>query len=227
MHSMDDLMIRYGAIAWEKQLFLSEQLGENPPSWQFTMSDGKLRFEDKFAFDIQLLGTESEATQTFLWAWSNDASNIPDALLTAANELKKKLADDEIFTNADPFPTNEQTNGHRLAMIASTVLGANAYYRGPYEGGALYMLIFDDAFPQDTRKPIQRIATGFAQFIQSVQIFDHKQALRYYAQAHQLNISTSEEGKHLILEQADGERLQASFDVQNRLTQITTITKKD
>lgn len=229
MHSIDELMLRYGAIAWEKQLFLQDVLGDNPPDWSFDMASGTLAFGDQHAFKIQLLGTVSEETATWMWAWANDASQIPDGLLSAAQRLRdhQAVADISIFQHAEPFALNDQTSGHRLTMIASGLLGANAYYRGPYEGGALYMLVIDPDFPADQRNPAQVVASSFPQFIQNVQVFDHKLAFRHYAEAKGLSVETTEGEMNLIATAPDGNSVRATFDVQKRMKQLTTILKKD
>lgn len=229
MHSIDEMILRYGALAWEKQLFLQDLLGENPPNWAFNMDDGTLGFGDLYQFKIQLLGTESEATGTWLWAWANDASQIPADILKESLRLRdhEAVADISIFQHADAFSLNDQSSGHRLTMIASGLLGANAYYRGPYDGGALYMLIFDPNYPADTRKPTQRVAFAFPQFIQNVQVFDHKAAFQHYAEASGLTVESTEGEQNLIATGADGDSVRATFDVQKRMTQLTTILKKD
>jgi hypothetical protein len=62
------------------------------------------------------------------------------------------------FTQAS-FPLSDQVNGHVLSMIASGLSNGDAYYRGPYDGGALFMLIRDDRYPHQTINPANRVAT--------------------------------------------------------------------
>ena len=70
-----------------------------------------------------------------------------------------------------------EINGHFFGMIAVGVCQANAYYRGPYDGGAAFLLINDEAFPRNTDPPLQRIASVFPQAISGIDIPNHKLAL--------------------------------------------------
>jgi hypothetical protein len=225
------LFLKHGAAAWEKQMYLGDLLGDNPPNWSFDMTEGHLAFGDKFTFNIQLLGTVSEQTQTWLWAWANSGSNIPAHLLNDAQKVKKfgETHDISLFTRPDAIPVEDnQIDGHRLAMISSGLCEAQAYYRAPYEGGALFLLIEDENFPADTRHPIQRIVSVFPGFIQNVQVFDHQAAFMNYLDYHNLTVAskTAQDDKTRIrAEHSDGTFVQADFDDQNRLTQLQTSLK--
>jgi hypothetical protein len=77
-------------------------------------------------------------------------------------------------------------DGHTLSMIASGVCRADAYFRCPYEGGALFVLIQDENFPRCTEPPLQRIATIFPQAISSLNIPNHRPAFSGYLDDHGL-----------------------------------------
>ena len=105
------------------------------------MQAGLLKFET-FQTPVQVLGTVSEYSHTWLWSWANSESNIPDGLLTAALQLQEKGRALELSELVEPeFDVDPFHKGHALAMAATGVLGAAAYYRGPYEGGAVFLLI--------------------------------------------------------------------------------------
>lgn len=63
------------AISFGKQLFLAELVGSS--DWHFDMPSGLLSFSDKYQWHAQILGTEADDSQTWLWAWANEASSIP------------------------------------------------------------------------------------------------------------------------------------------------------
>jgi hypothetical protein len=127
---------RYLAASFDKQLYLANLIGE--ADWHLDMAAGLLSFGDRHRWHVQLLGTEANESQTWLWAWANEASGIPTQLLGSALTLRMlgeaqgipELAEAEV-------PLNE-VNGHVLAMIGSGVCRADAYYRCPYEGGAAF-----------------------------------------------------------------------------------------
>lgn len=225
--NLTKLLTKHGARSWEKQMYLGKLLGDNPPDWFFSMSDGTLSFGRLFTFSIQLLGTESSLSDTWLWAWANAGSNIPPHLLLAAQQMREYGRQHKIsaFTIPKRQRLSQQFHGHNLCMIASDICGAKAYYRGPYEEGALFLLIHDEDYPEDTRHPILRIAFYFPEYIQHNPVPDHAASLQAYCQSHGLNVI---EGKvSLTAEHSDGNTLTATFDNAKRLTRIQTTVKGD
>ena len=223
--TLQELLTQYGAISFEKQQFLGKLLGENPPDWLFSMTDGTLSFEKMYTLKIQLLGTESDVTNSWLWAWANEGSNIPPHLLKVANLMREygKQQGIATFTSKEAVAMNNLFQGHNLSLVASGISGANAYYRGPYEGGALFMIITDERFPVDTRHPIQRIVITFPQFLQAYGYLNHKAALMAYCVAHEIPMNIEE--KSLTAEHSDCTKLTATFDEQGRLGKLTTTLK--
>jgi len=220
--TLEDLLIEHGAYAWEKQQHLLQLLGENPPGWFYDLDQGTIHFEDRFTFSIQLLGTESALSNTWLWAWANEGSSIPPNLLEAVKALRAYGVQNIIseLTEATILLLTEQIHGHTLSMIASGICGANAYYRTPHEGGALFLLIHDEDYPVETSHPIKRIATNFLHFIQHFSISDHLRAFEHYAASHKIHIKRA--GNQRILIAEDGAMLTASFNSNRLLTNLET-----
>ena len=77
---------RYLATSFDKQLYLAELV--EGLDWHLDLATGILSFGDRYAWRVQLLGTEAEETHTWLWAWANEASNIPPSLLQSASQMK-------------------------------------------------------------------------------------------------------------------------------------------
>ena len=205
------------APSFDKQLHLSELVGEE--DWHFDMtSRSLLSFGDRYAWRVQLLGTESEETQTWLWAWANEVSKIPPPLLQAALQLKAFGEEQQIPELATPMFPLEGIDGHFLAMIASGVCHANGYYRCPYDGGAAFLLIQDENFPKNTETPLQRIASVFPQAIASIDIPNHRDALAGYLEHYGL---VGEAEDDMLVVREDGEAvLTAVFDVIERLAKL-------
>lgn len=180
---------------------------------------GTISFGPECRWHAQLLGTESEASGTWLWAWANDASNIPAYLLTASLTLKSYGEQHGIPELTTPQLPLDQVDPHALALLASGACQANAYYRCPYEGGALYVLIMDENFPKCTDPPLQRIATVFPQAIASLDIPDHEEALCGYLDHYDLGHEHT--GNQIIVQDKSGEPvLTATFDARKRLTSL-------
>lgn len=204
------------AASLDKQLYLAELVGEE--DWYLDLATGVLSFGDRFAWHAQLLGTEAEETQTWLWAWANEASNVPPSLLQAALQMKAVGEEQQIPELTTPMFSLDGIDGHFLAMIASGVCQANAYYRCPYDGGAAFLLIQDENFPEYNESPLQRIASVFPQAIATIDIPNHKLAFGGYLEHY--GLVGEVEGDTLIVKDNSEAVLTAAFDDQDRLTKL-------
>ena len=147
----------------------------------FDVPTGTLSFGTTHRWHAQILGTESHETNTWLWAWANTGSNLPFALIQASLQMKQLGEQQQIPELTEPqIPLTDEINGHVLSMIASGVCDADAYYRGPYDGGAAFLLIKDAKFPPSKEPPLARLAHFFPQAISAFSIPDHRLALTSY-----------------------------------------------
>lgn len=84
--TLPELLRDYGAFSLEKQDALSDDLG--PHSWQVDLQDGTIDFGSGRLFPIQVVGTESKESGTWLWSWANAPAQIPVALQAQALALR-------------------------------------------------------------------------------------------------------------------------------------------
>ncbi len=217
--------VPHAAASFDKQLHFSDIVGSR--DWHFAADSGSLYLGNQYHWQTQLLGTESEASGTWLWAWANTDSNIPTHLLVASLSLKAYGEQHGIPELTTPQLPLDQVDGHMLALLASEICEANAYYRCPYEGGALFVLIMDENFPKCTDPPLQRIATVFPQAIASLGIPDHKLALAGYVDHYGLRHES--DGDKLVVKENGEPVLTATFDELNRLTnlEVRLVAKAD
>jgi hypothetical protein len=208
---------------FDKQLHLSNLVGVL--GWHFDLATGILSFSNKYNWHSQLLGTEAETSGTWLWAWANTESNISAHLLVASLALKAYGEQHDIPELTEPQVPLDQIDGHALALLASGICEANAYYRCPYEGGALYVLIMDENFPKCPDPPLQRIATAFPQIIASHVTPDHKFALTDYLDHY--GLAHEHDGNKIVVNEGSEAVLIATFDEQDRLTDLQANLKSD
>jgi len=71
-HSLHRLFSVHAASVLERQLRLGTLIGDQH-QWTFDMASGRLQFNEQHSFPVQLLGSESEESNTWLWAWANAA----------------------------------------------------------------------------------------------------------------------------------------------------------
>jgi hypothetical protein len=207
--------------SFDKQLHLSDRIGEQP--WHINLQTDLLSFGNKYQWHFQLLGTESEESNTWLWAWANTDSKLPEHLLVASRVMKAFGEQHNVPELVQPQFPLDQTDGHSPAMLASSICEANAYFRCPYEGGALFVLIMDENFPKCTDPPLQRVVSVFPQAIASLEIPDHQLAFSGYLDYYSLGY---EQEENRIVVRENGEPvITATFDEQNRLTNLEATLK--
>lgn len=152
----DRLLAQHALSSWYKQMRLREVIADR--NWNLSLEPssktfGKLVFgtssEDPEGakYDIQVLGSESLVSQTWLWSWNNPS--IPDHLKVLAKELREKTN----LQNLPEFATEQwdllpNRDGHRMGLVACGICDAKAYYSGPNGNvGRVLMLITDPTFP--------------------------------------------------------------------------------
>nr|WP_162660490.1 DUF6882 domain-containing protein [Tuwongella immobilis] len=200
---------------------LADLLESEP--WHLNVYAGFLSFDNRYRWHVQLLGTESLASGSWLWAWANTESKIPGHLLVASLALKAYGEQHGIPELTTPQLPLDQINGNTIGLLASSICEANAFYRCPYEGGALYVLIMDESFPKCTEPPLHQLATVFPQAIASLEIPDHRLALIGYLDHYELGYE--QDGEKVVVRENGEPVLTATFDEQNRLTNLEATIK--
>lgn len=218
-----ELIDQHIGLSLRKQLALADFLGKH--SWQLDMTKGTVDFGKagffgkRRIYPVQVLGTESEAAGTWLWAWANAASGIPENLLKAVTQVKSfgqsqgisELATRELDSSACP--------GHTLAMIWCGIADADCYYRGPYAGGAAFFLIFDSPLKEAGPTPTTRVANVLMQVISEYSV-NHRAMTEAYLEAEGFALKPA--GSGLSATADDGRALRVRFDDQGRIAGINT-----
>jgi hypothetical protein len=214
-----DALLEDSVLAsFAKQVHLANLIGTS--SWAFDMDSGVLTFGGSIRWQAQILGTESAANNTWMWAWANQASGIPPALVEHASLLASKGRAWGVKELTDPTRSiDSRFNGHIVAMIAAHVSGAGAYYRGPYDGGAVYLLIADPSFPHAASQPQELLAT-FPKVISAIS-FNHRNAFSSYVRQRQWTIQ--QDGTRLSVLVEGKPAVQVEFDHLGRLAGIEGI----
>jgi hypothetical protein len=131
-----DLLSQHIASSLFKQQKLNAFLSDH--NWNVDLETGKVDFGKSRIYPIQIVGTESEVNGTWLWGWANEGSDIPANLLICATTLQELGTKEGIEELVKPQIELNEVDGHMLTMVACGVCKADAYYRGPYDGGALF-----------------------------------------------------------------------------------------
>ena len=110
-------------------------------------------------------------------------------------------------------PLGEITS-HIFALIASGVCRADAYFRGPYVGGAAFLLFKAGTLPSNPVSPLIRITRVLPEAISSLEIPNHKLAfLGYLDSSHLVGEA---EGNTVVVKEDGKLVLTATFDERQR-----------
>ena len=207
----------HAIASFQKQMRIAKLVGKL--DWGFAMDSGLLSFSGKHHFAAQVLGTESEGAQTWLWAWANTASGIPAPLLKAALKLKEIGGQRGLVSFAAPELPLSMADGFVYAMIASGLFGQHGYYRGTYDGGGIYLLITDPRFPAGPAQDATGAMTTITKAIASLPIPDHQRAIAGYFRW--LGWPCTSSGNRMRAVAPDGQTLMIEFDGVERMSSLT------
>lgn len=212
--SEQELIERFGASALDKQIDLGEIVGEN--NWNIDMTKGEISFGDNLVFPIQVLGTFSYLSETWLWAWANTKSELSENITQQAHQLKKygEVHEIDLLRNSEIDFTNDDL--HLIGLIASGMFNSSGYYIADYGQGAMVVTIKSEKVDNIRKDDHLRILTVFPQLISQFEI-NHNLTLTNYLTDKGYQISKN--GSELTATK-NGKTIKAQFDELSRLTQL-------
>jgi len=215
MNKLTAYLEQYALLALEKQEKLAALVNEHTS--ELDLDSGTISFNSGPAAPFQALGSESDNTLTWLWAWSEEQIELPEDLLTSSLQLKDWGKQEGIEEFTIPSVDLNRADGHVLSIISSQISGASCYYRSPYEGGAVFVLIFSEVVDRQPPFGLDGLSRQFADLISRYE-FNHRNALVSFLRAN--NPSFTEKGPFISARLVTGEKLIAEFDGQGRLKTI-------
>ena len=166
IYSLDDLTIGTGVA---RQRAFGQVIGKC--DWSVDLDEMTITFGDK-TFGCSIIGSESDVSDTWLWGWANPHNGCTEEQTAAGIQAREALSECDEFT-VPSYELDETRNGHTLSMIITALSEENvAYYRCPYDGGALYVQVKglpDEAFAPTS---VPDIASDAMQIIQGMEC-DH------------------------------------------------------
>ncbi|GAA5511207.1 DUF6882 domain-containing protein [Novipirellula caenicola] len=208
------LLSQHVGASFAKQMAFADLIGER--NWGVSMSEGVATFGTDLSFSIQLLGTEADGDASWLWAWANEQSNLPSSLLQACNECKDIGVTQPVPEFTDRSFSQSIANGHMIALVALGLHPNCCYYRGPYDGGALFFLVCD--VPNDVVGPVapERAVTVMTEVISQFEI-NHRDMADSFLQSQGFTLQPA--GNRLLAIR-DNDSLTVSFDSMQRIDKI-------
>ncbi len=199
-------------LSLEKQSKLAGMTGEY--LHELDLDAGMIRFSRDLAFPIQVLGTESDNTLTWLWAWAEEQTDIPEGLVHSSLQLRNWGMREGVREFTLPSVDLDQADGNAIALVSTQIAGASSYFRDSYEGGAAYYLVFDKSI--DSRPSLDR--AGLLRHLTDLFFryeLNHRNVLLSYLQ--EKGLSPVSKGLFITCELDSGERVTAEFDEAGKL----------
>lgn len=210
----NDFLEKFGAIALDKQRNLFSVIGEN--SWNVDMQKQEIYFGD-LTFPINVLGSFSHSSETWLWIWENKAGGYSEAIMEKALSLKKYGEENNIDLLKIPQFDAVENDLHLIGMIASELFNSSCYYLANYGQGTMVLTIDSDIIDKSESEEMARISTVFPELISSFDVVNHKTAFANYLAAKGYEIT--ENGNELTSEK-NGNKITAVFNENNLLTKL-------
>ena len=188
--------------------------------WNVDFDRGIISFgEDEYP--LQFLGSESNSSNTWLWAWEN-INGFDENIISLAREIKAKgeKLNLEALTTAE-IDISDELNGHTLSIVACGLADKKyCYYYGPHSGGAI--LVAFDGVDEKVFTPIN--AKDFADIVvNSIQQFplNHKLFIESFLS---WNKTKCEWKKNtLIADFENSQKLEIDFEEKTELARIINI----
>ncbi|MCL1992538.1 MAG: ankyrin repeat domain-containing protein [Spirochaetes bacterium] len=206
----------------QRQLKFGETVVEDQ-DWDLDLQNATITFsEDQYR--IQILGTESYVTDTWLWSFaSSKANDWPDDIVKAAKEAYKIILE-ATGDNSTKFDLTDFVNGHNIATLLIDICKQNdvenvCYYRCPYENGAAFVLVYD--IPKSVFAPVDalqsvKIITDIISYLE----LDAKTLVRSMVETNCASFAETENG--ITGQFAGGIELAVLFDGLGRIESMKT-----
>lgn len=188
--------------------------------WNVDFTKGIISFGSD-SYPIQLIGSESSSSNTWLWGWANK-SQLLESVLVEAKRLKQlgEAYSLEVLT-VPQFDISDSYNGHKLSIICSALNENNVcYYRGPHQGGAIFLEFY--GVPEEVFAPVS--AKAFIDITsQAIQQFSIDHRIFITSFLFQNGTSYEWSGDTLIAHFNNGKNINISFEKADQFWRISNI----
>lgn len=190
--------------------------------WGYESKTGKLTFGRRIALQSEVLGTYSKDSGTWLWAWGNTYSPMPDERTRISRGLRQFGADKKIpELTAAELPVTQEMNHHLLALLATGLAKLPAYFVGNHEHGAVVLAVTTpDCNPLPKPENVQ-VINHISSVISQIPITSHRDAVVGFCTA--LKWQGEDNGPSLIIRNpAAREAIEITLDSHQRITGMST-----
>ncbi len=215
MNKLTAYLEQYALASLEKQEKFACLLGEYTADINY--DTGLARFTGGFEFPFQVLGTESDNTLSWLWAWADEQAEIPAGLLKSSLQMKAWGENNGIREFTMSSVDLNQADGRVLSLISSGVCEAGCFFREDYDGGALFLLLFGSEIDLQPSLAAADLIRQFSDLIALNDLNHQNTLLSYLRRKH---IPIAEQGAVIEFDLESGERMSMEFGPAKDLIKI-------
>lgn len=214
MNAFTKILSQHVGTAFARQLQFGQFLGDR--NFNVNIEQGVVTFGSDLQYPIQLLGTEAEEDNSWLWAWANKGSNLPTNILQCCNNLRDFGVQHTIEEFTNRSFSLALADGHSISLAASGLNDDCCYYRAPYSGGALFFIVFNvpnEVFPSvDAARSIKIITD----IISDLDV-EHWIMCESFLNSQGFTVELSEDKMNAI---RGDDTIKITFDSQKRISEI-------
>lgn len=212
------LLSDHAVVGFERQMALADLVAGH--AWELADADaGEITFSGLAPFAASLLGTEAAVEPTWLWGWANQAAELPESAASRARQLRDLSAARNVVEFRNPrIIVDPVLYGHTISLAAVGALGARAYFRTLYRGGAAFWLIDDPQVPVPKWN-----ATRCARMIEGgTQLagIDTRRAVWAYLLHHGAEAHWIEASRRITADMPDAARIIVTYDPDLRVERV-------
>lgn len=215
MSTINEYFEQCALLSLEKQQKFDRLIGEHFA--EFDLDAGILKIDHDHAFPFQVLGTQSDNTLTWLWAWSEAHADVQPDQITAALQLKEWGLKNGIEEFCIPEVDIERADGMKISLIAAEVCKASCYYGDAYEGGSVFVLLSGASIDRQPPFELSGFLRAFTDLASRYDV-NHRNALLAYLRIKGLPFV--EDGAMIAGKLESGEELRMEFSANGGIVSL-------
>lgn len=185
MKTFRDLFLEHVGAALDRQLQLGDSIG--PCDWDLDLQGGTVTFdlrEGPLAVPIQVIGSEADAAAVFVPGWAIPGARMPERLGEASRRVRAIGEKERIGALTNARVPLEEVDGEKMSLVVCGALDAPGYFRAPFGGGAMFLLLQDEKLVTKPAQPGARVAEVFRRVVDLLSASEHRRALTAYLRHH-------------------------------------------
>jgi hypothetical protein len=114
--------------------------------WRYDAESGTLTFSEggvpRVIATVQVVGTTSTKSHTWLWGWANQS--VPPARTALLAEVRRFGEVESLSILIQPEWPDDEHHGWEMAAITAKIIGAKGAYRAPRDSGGYSYYVYTD-----------------------------------------------------------------------------------